>query len=104
MTGGLSQRTPRPAPLSTLATAIASVIASGLIAFVRLYQWLLRPLIGGHCRYHPSCSAYAIEALQTHGPWRGGGLALWRILRCNPWMPGGIDPVPPRATASRRTV
>jgi putative membrane protein insertion efficiency factor len=77
--------------------------AALLILAVRLYQWLLRPLIGGHCRYHPSCSEYALAALREHGAWRGGGLALWRILRCNPWMAGGIDPVPPRATASRRT-
>ena len=78
--------------------------AAALVALVRLYQWSLRPLIGGHCRYHPSCSEYAIAALREHGAWRGGGLAFWRILRCNPWMAGGIDPVPPRASRSRRTV
>lgn len=49
------------------------------------------------CRYHPSCSTYAVGALRTHGPVRGSGLALWRLLRCHPWSPGGIDPVPARS-------
>ena len=73
-----------------------------LARLVRLYQLLLRPLIGGHCRFHPSCSAYAIAALESHGAWRGLGLAIWRLLRCNPWSAGGIDPPPPRATEPRR--
>lgn len=74
-----------------------------LARLVRLYQLALRPLIGGHCRFHPSCSAYAIAALETHGAARGARLALGRILRCNPWSAGGIDPVPPRVTERRRT-
>lgn len=65
-----------------------------LVLLVRIYQWTLRPFIGAHCRYEPSCSHYAIEALQRHGAWRGAGLAAWRVLRCNPWTPGGFDPVP----------
>lgn len=65
-------------------------------ALVRIYQWTVRPLIGSNCRFHPSCSDYAIEALATHGAWRGSLLAGWRILRCNPWVAGGYDPVPPR--------
>ena len=74
-----------------------------LVLLVRLYQWTLRPFIGAHCRFEPSCSEYAIEALRRHGAVRGTGLAAWRVLRCNPWTPGGLDPVPcpchPKATA-----
>ena len=65
-----------------------------LVLLVRTYQWTLRPFIGAHCRFEPSCSHYAIEALRTHGALRGGALSARRILRCNPWIPGGYDPVP----------
>lgn len=58
------------------------------------YQWTLRPLIGCNCRFYPSCSHYAIEAITDHGAVRGAGMATWRILRCNPWNAGGYDPVP----------
>ncbi|MCS6890974.1 MAG: membrane protein insertion efficiency factor YidD [Rhodovarius sp.] len=66
-----------------------------LTGAVRAYQYTLRPVIGAHCRFWPSCSEYAIEALHRHGPLRGAALSAWRILRCNPWNPGGVDPVPP---------
>jgi uncharacterized protein len=66
------------------------------VGAVRAYQWTVRPLIGAHCRFWPSCSDYAVEAVQTHGAARGSALAAWRILRCNPWCDGGYDPVPPR--------
>jgi putative membrane protein insertion efficiency factor len=65
-----------------------------LILFVRAYQVALSPLLGGQCRYYPSCSAYAIEALQKHGALRGSWLAARRIGRCHPFRPGGFDPVP----------
>ncbi len=65
-----------------------------LVLLVRLYQWTLRPFIGAHCRFEPSCSHYAIEALQRHGALAGSGLAARRVLRCNPWTHGGHDPVP----------
>ncbi len=65
-----------------------------LIAVVRFYQLTLRAVIGAQCRFEPHCSAYAIEALRTHGSVRGTGLTVWRILRCNPWNAGGYDPVP----------
>jgi putative membrane protein insertion efficiency factor len=65
-----------------------------LILLIRAYQWLLSPLLGNHCRFYPSCSHYALEAIERHGPLRGGWLAVQRILRCHPWHPGGIDPVP----------
>ncbi len=69
----------------------AAVVIAGA---VKTYQWTVRPLLGPNCRFHPSCSDYAVEALRTHGAWRGGGLAARRILRCNPWNAGGFDPVP----------
>ena len=65
-----------------------------LILFVRAYQLVLSPLLPASCRYYPSCSAYAIEALQRHGAWRGSRLAARRILRCHPFAVGGYDPVP----------
>ncbi len=62
---------------------------------VHAYRYTLRGIIGSHCRHYPSCSDYALEALETHGALRGTGLTARRILRCNPWHPGGFDPVPP---------
>lgn len=59
------------------------------------YQWTLRPVLGCNCRFEPSCSSFAIEALGEHGALRGTYLSARRILRCNPWHPGGYDPVPP---------
>jgi putative membrane protein insertion efficiency factor len=69
-----------------------------LILLLRLYQWVLRPMLGPACRFTPSCSNYAIEALATHGAWRGAALAGHRVLRCNPWCECGHDPVPPAHT------
>lgn len=68
-------------------------IARGLI---RVYQWTVSPLLGPRCRFWPTCSHYAYEAIGLHGFWRGSLLAGRRILRCHPWNPGGIDPVPGR--------
>jgi uncharacterized protein len=62
---------------------------------IRLYRWTVSPLLPPACRFHPSCSAYALQALQTHGPLRGLVLALRRLGRCHPFNPGGLDPVPP---------
>ena len=65
-----------------------------LVYGVRFYQVAISPLLPAACRYYPSCSAYAIEALERHGAWRGGWLAARRIARCHPFRPGGYDPVP----------
>ncbi len=61
---------------------------------IRLYQWTVSPLLGPRCRFHPSCSQYALDAIERFGVVRGTGLGLWRLLRCNPWNHGGYDPVP----------
>lgn len=65
-----------------------------LQALIRGYQLLVSPWLGPRCRFYPSCSHYAAEALERHGAWRGCGLAVARVLRCHPWHPGGYDPVP----------
>jgi putative membrane protein insertion efficiency factor len=80
-----------------------SFAARALIGLVRLYQWTLRPLIGAQCRFHPSCSEYAVAALAQHGALRGSLLAAWRVLRCNPWNAGGFDPVPAKLSSRNRT-
>jgi hypothetical protein len=72
-----------------------AVIARVLIALLRAYKRWLSPLLGPLCRFHPTCSVYAMEALARHGAWRGGWLAMRRVLRCHPLHPGGHDPVPP---------
>jgi uncharacterized protein len=72
-----------------------SPAAQALRGAVTAYQWTLRPFIGAHCRYHPSCSHYALEALAGHGAIRGSWLAARRVLRCTPWHAGGYDPPPP---------
>lgn len=68
-------------------------LAWGLIALVVSYQLVLRPLLVGACRFEPSCSEFAIEAIRRHGPWRGGWMAAGRIWRCRPGSVGGYDPV-----------
>jgi uncharacterized protein len=61
---------------------------------VRAYRYALSPLLGANCRFHPSCSDYAAEALETHGALKGSWLGLRRVARCHPWCGGGFDPVP----------
>ena len=65
-----------------------------LIGLIQLYRWFVSPLLGPNCRFYPSCSCYAQEALARHGALQGSWLAARRICRCHPWNPGGYDPVP----------
>ena len=74
---------PRPTPLARL-----------MLGAVHAYRAVLSPLMGGHCRFHPTCSAYALEAIRTHGAVRGGRLTVARLLRCHPFAKSGYDPVP----------
>ncbi len=76
--------------------SLAQVLALPLIALVKGYQLLISPLTGASCRFYPSCSAYALTALQRHGLFRGTWLTVRRLLRCHPWNPGGVDHVPDR--------
>jgi putative membrane protein insertion efficiency factor len=75
---------------------MTSPLAHALIAPIRFYQRFITPYTPATCRYYPTCSAYAVTALRTHGALIGTGLTIWRILRCNPWSSGGIDRVPAR--------
>jgi putative membrane protein insertion efficiency factor len=70
------------------------IVARALVGLIRLYQRFISPGLPPSCRFHPSCSAYAVTALERHGPLRGAWLAARRIARCHPFHPGGIDPVP----------
>jgi len=72
-----------------------------LLALIAAYKRLLSPLLGARCRFHPSCSDYAREAIERFGAGRGGVLGLWRILRCQPLCRGGMDPVPATFTLRR---
>lgn len=71
-----------------------SPIVSALVAVVRGYKYAVSPFLGMNCRFAPSCSEYAVEALERHGALRGLWLAARRVSRCHPWHPGGFDPVP----------
>ena len=73
-----------------------------LVTLIKLYQYLLSPLVGSHCRFYPTCSEYAKAAIENHGVLRGSGLAARRLLRCHPWNPGGLDPVPPTRPGADR--
>lgn len=74
--------------------AISAAIGTLLRMFIRGYQLVVSPLLGPCCRFAPSCSAYAIEAIAVHGPVRGSWLAIRRVARCHPFHAGGVDPVP----------
>lgn len=79
-----AETAPRPAPITAV-----------LMGVVRAYRLLLSPWLGNQCRFEPTCSRYALAALEAHGGWRGSWLSARRIVRCNPWCAGGHDPVPP---------
>ena len=69
------------------------------LVLIQFYRYAISPLMGNRCRFHPSCSCYAHEAISTHGLARGGWLTLRRLSRCHPWHAGGFDPVPPSRTS-----
>ena len=83
------------ARLRRAAHELVRLPSRGVVALLRLYQLVVSPLYGSTCRFYPSCSQYALLSVQRHGVVRGAGLAAWRLLRCNPWNPGGVDDVPP---------
>lgn len=73
-----------------------------LIRIIKLYQKNISPIKPGCCRFIPTCSAYAMEAIEVHGALKGGLLAVWRLLRCHPLCKGGYDPVPPKRKKSKK--
>ena len=73
---------------------ITRTLSKTFIFLIRAYQFLISPLLGNCCRFHPSCSRYTVEALQAHGSFLGSYYAMRRILRCHPWHEGGYDPIP----------
>ena len=75
-----------------------------LTAVIQAYRYLVSPLLGNHCRFYPSCSQYALEAIEKHGALKGSGLTLSRLSRCHPFHPGGCDPVPDPSTDSTNQV
>jgi putative membrane protein insertion efficiency factor len=80
-----------------LPTRVRELPRRALIALVRAYRLLLSPWLGSACRFEPTCSAYALQALERHGAVAGSALTLGRIARCHPWCAGGLDPVPAHA-------
>ena len=85
--------------LRVAARGLDRLVALGFIGLVLVYRATLSWWLGGHCRFQPSCSAYALEALRQHGAVRGGWLAATRVAKCHPLHPGGLDPVPPARPA-----
>jgi uncharacterized protein len=84
----------QPARATPAAAGLSRGVAWLLLLLIAAYRRWLSPLLGPRCRFIPSCSAYGLEAIQRHGPWRGGWLTLRRLLRCHPFTPCGCDPVP----------
>lgn len=71
-----------------------------LLLLIRGYQLGISPFLGRNCRFYPTCSSYAIQAIKLYGAWKGGLLAVKRIAKCHPWHPGGVDPVPTPSSSS----
>lgn len=81
-------------PQALLIARLMAWPRQGLMVLVRGYRLLLKPWLGNACRFEPTCSMYALGALQRHGALAGSALSAWRVLRCQPWCAGGCDPVP----------
>jgi putative membrane protein insertion efficiency factor len=96
--GGPGAGGPGPAGARRFEPAAGLVARAAQLVLLGYRRWV-SPFLGPHCRFYPSCSAYAVEALAVHGAARGGYLVVRRILRCQPFHPGGVDPVPPRRGA-----
>jgi putative membrane protein insertion efficiency factor len=77
---------------------LAQVAEKLLLGLVMVYRITISPLLGPKCRFVPSCSEYAVEAIQTHGPWKGGWFTLKRLAKCHPFGPHGLDNVPPKCS------
>jgi uncharacterized protein len=102
MTG--AAMTPAPASVVSIGRAFRFVILiprNICVVILRAYRAVISPLYGDVCRYYPSCSAYALGAIQQHGVIKGVGLGAWRIARCHPWAKGGVDDVPAHRESSR---
>jgi uncharacterized protein len=84
-----------------LARGVVRLPAMVLLLVFRTWQLLVSPTYGQTCRFYPSCSAYGVEAVRRHGAVRGVWLTARRLLRCHPWNPGGVDPVPPKGRTAR---
>ena len=80
--------------MNAINRVLQKIISRFFIFLIRLYQYLLSPILGASCRYTPTCSQYGLEAIRKHGPFKGGWLTLKRIASCNPWGGHGHDPVP----------
>ena len=76
-------------------TTLVRILGVLLAALVKAYQFAISPVLVGSCRYHPTCSQYALDAIEAHGPLKGSWLAIRRVARCHPWGSSGFDPVPP---------
>lgn len=83
---------------------IRALVVQLLLMPLRFYKWAISPLLPPMCRFHPSCSVYAMGAIAVHGPFKGSWLAARRLTRCHPFNPGGLDPVPPREGQSAQAV
>jgi uncharacterized protein len=88
---------PRDSAAARLLTALHALPRRVLLALVLTYRLMLKPWLGNACRFEPSCSAYALDALRRHGAMAGSALSAARLLRCHPWCQGGLDPVPQQA-------
>lgn len=75
-------------------SVLKSPVKSALLLLIRIYQLCISPMVGPRCRFYPTCSSYAMEAIRVHGAAMGMLLAIKRLCKCNPWHPGGFDPVP----------